>query len=214
MAGGGKGQLSLVDGRVVRSVSIGERSATQDGNYSGDTTMASMVYDDSFAAPPSARAATGSRATSRGRGRNGKKARRGSARKGILQAPDGSRPTVSGPCPPFITLPPHPLPGEVSWIAQSCASLSRRAKLRRVLQPVYCYCEQVSSGDMLGCDNEYCPREWVRARTSCLLAGPLLLTCLTPHLLQFHLQCVGLQHAPAGSWWCRDCALEYGILKR
>lgn len=123
-AGGGKGQLSLVDGRVVRSVSIGERSATQDGNHSGDTIMTSFAYDDSFAAPPSARtAATAGRASARGRGRNGKKTRGGSARKGVLQAPDGSRPTVSGPCRPFITLPPGhvPVPGEVSLVAQSRA---------------------------------------------------------------------------------------------
>jgi len=38
--------------------------------------------------------------------------------------------------------------------------------------PRYCYCNQVSYGQMVGCDNENCPREW------------------------FHLRCVGLSEAP------------------
>jgi hypothetical protein len=27
-------------------------------------------------------------------------------------------------------------------------------------EPVYCYCQQVSYGEMVGCDNENCAREW------------------------------------------------------
>jgi len=38
----------------------------------------------------------------------------------------------------------------------------------------YCFCNQVSYGEMVGCDAEGCPREW------------------------FHLQCVGLEVAPRG----------------
>jgi hypothetical protein len=41
--------------------------------------------------------------------------------------------------------------------------------------PRYCYCNGVSYGDMIGCDNDECPREW------------------------FHLECVGLQRAPPKS---------------
>jgi len=49
-------------------------------------------------------------------------------------------------------------------------------------EPKYCYCDQVSSGDMVACDNEDCPREW------------------------FHYQCVGLTAPPKGRWYCLFCA--------
>ncbi|PUU84258.1 hypothetical protein B9Z19DRAFT_961025 [Tuber borchii] len=41
-------------------------------------------------------------------------------------------------------------------------------------EPVYCYCQQISYGEMVACDGENCPREW------------------------FHLLCVGLSQAPRG----------------
>ncbi|KAL9124383.1 MAG: hypothetical protein Q9217_006285 [Psora testacea] len=40
-------------------------------------------------------------------------------------------------------------------------------------EPRYCYCNEVSYGEMVGCDADDCPREW------------------------FHLDCVGLTRAPA-----------------
>ena len=40
-------------------------------------------------------------------------------------------------------------------------------------EPRYCYCNEVSYGEMVGCDADDCPREW------------------------FHLDCVGLSRAPA-----------------
>lgn len=42
-------------------------------------------------------------------------------------------------------------------------------------EPRYCYCDQVSYGEMVACDMERCPREW------------------------FHLDCVGLTRAPRGN---------------
>lgn len=49
-------------------------------------------------------------------------------------------------------------------------------------EPRYCYCNQVSYGNMVACDNEDCPREW------------------------FHLPCVNLNKAPLGrtKWFCSD----------
>jgi hypothetical protein len=46
---------------------------------------------------------------------------------------------------------------------------------------VYCFCQQVSFGEMVACDNESCQREW------------------------FHLPCVGLSSPPQGTWYCDDC---------
>ena len=49
---------------------------------------------------------------------------------------------------------------------------------------VYCFCQQVSFGEMVACDNEACEREW------------------------FHLPCVGLTSPPQGTWYCEDCQVK------
>lgn len=49
-------------------------------------------------------------------------------------------------------------------------------------EPVYCFCNQVSFGDMIACDNANCAREW------------------------FHYPCVGLEEPPKGKWYCKECA--------
>ncbi|KAI9251991.1 hypothetical protein EDC94DRAFT_568020 [Helicostylum pulchrum] len=49
-------------------------------------------------------------------------------------------------------------------------------------EPTYCYCRQVSFGDMIACDGENCEREW------------------------FHYACVGLVEPPAGKWFCEECS--------
>ena len=48
-------------------------------------------------------------------------------------------------------------------------------------EPTYCLCEQVSYGEMIGCDNDLCPIEW------------------------FHFSCVNLTHKPKGKWFCPKC---------
>mmetsp|Transcript_12620 Transcript_12620/g.34552 ORF Transcript_12620/g.34552 Transcript_12620/m.34552 type:complete len:205 (+) Transcript_12620:345-959(+) len=47
----------------------------------------------------------------------------------------------------------------------------------------YCFCQRVSYGDMIGCDNDKCRFEW------------------------FHLPCVGLApgYKPRGKWYCPEC---------
>ncbi|KAF8906039.1 hypothetical protein CPB84DRAFT_1770903 [Gymnopilus junonius] len=51
-------------------------------------------------------------------------------------------------------------------------------------EELYCYCNRVSFGDMIACDNETCEREW------------------------FHLGCVGLTEVPEGEWYCEDCRVD------
>ncbi|KAI8368923.1 inhibitor of growth protein 5-like protein [Blakeslea trispora] len=51
-------------------------------------------------------------------------------------------------------------------------------------EPLYCYCSQVSFGEMVACDNEECEIEW------------------------FHLECVGLKVPPKGKWYCKNCTPE------
>ncbi|XP_030534040.1 PHD finger protein ING1 isoform X1 [Rhodamnia argentea] len=49
-------------------------------------------------------------------------------------------------------------------------------------EPTYCFCNQVSFGEMVACDNPDCKIEW------------------------FHYGCVGLKDVPKGKWYCSDCA--------
>jgi len=51
-------------------------------------------------------------------------------------------------------------------------------------EPTYCLCNQVSYGEMVGCDNPSCSIEW------------------------FHYGCVGLTDAPKGKWYCPDCQVQ------
>jgi hypothetical protein len=50
-------------------------------------------------------------------------------------------------------------------------------------EPRYCYCNEVSYGFMVACDNENCARQW------------------------FHMRCTGLKEAPASTakWYCDEC---------
>ncbi|OBZ90085.1 Inhibitor of growth protein 5 [Choanephora cucurbitarum] len=57
-------------------------------------------------------------------------------------------------------------------------------------EPKYCYCNQVSFGDMVACDGENCEKEW------------------------FHYACVGLTEPPIGKWYCEDCSTEEGYRKK
>ncbi|KAF8738616.1 hypothetical protein AX14_010910 [Amanita brunnescens Koide BX004] len=49
---------------------------------------------------------------------------------------------------------------------------------------LYCYCQEVSFGEMIACDNPKCEREW------------------------FHLVCVGLEEPPKGKWFCDECSAK------
>lgn len=56
----------------------------------------------------------------------------------------------------------------------------------------YCYCNEVSYGGMIACDNDECPREW------------------------FHLACVNMDKAPNArtKWFCSDeCKENYNVRK-
>ncbi|KAF9888025.1 hypothetical protein FE257_009415 [Aspergillus nanangensis] len=50
-------------------------------------------------------------------------------------------------------------------------------------EPRYCYCNEISFGEMVACDNDACPREW------------------------FHLSCVGMTKPPGKNvkWYCNEC---------
>lgn len=49
-------------------------------------------------------------------------------------------------------------------------------------EPTWCYCNRISFGEMIGCDDPECKYEW------------------------FHLECVGLKEVPEDDeWYCQDC---------
>ncbi|WPT12378.1 Inhibitor of growth protein 5 [Picochlorum sp. SENEW3] len=53
-------------------------------------------------------------------------------------------------------------------------------------EPKYCYCNRISFGEMIACENDDCPIEW------------------------FHFGCVGLtpENRPVGQWFCDECKAE------
>lgn len=54
------------------------------------------------------------------------------------------------------------------------------------IEPIYCFCNYISYGNMIKCDNPNCEREW------------------------FHFHCVGLKNQPKGKWFCSErCAKEF-----
>ena len=57
---------------------------------------------------------------------------------------------------------------------------------------LYCFCQRVSFGEMIGCDNEDCKYEW------------------------FHWSCVGITSPPKDDeiWYCPDCASKMEKRKR
>lgn len=57
-------------------------------------------------------------------------------------------------------------------------------------EPTYCYCNQVSFGEMVGCDGDDCKREW------------------------FHLPCIGFKNPPKGKWYCDDCLATMKKIKK
>lgn len=57
-------------------------------------------------------------------------------------------------------------------------------------EQIYCFCNYVSYGNMIKCDNPKCKREW------------------------FHFHCVGLLNMPLGKWFCSNkCAGSNKIIK-
>ena len=52
-------------------------------------------------------------------------------------------------------------------------------------EPTYCLCNQVSFGEMIGCDNNDCPIEW------------------------FHFGCLDITNKPKGKWYCPRCAPSF-----
>lgn len=61
-------------------------------------------------------------------------------------------------------------------------------------EPVYCTCKRVSFGEMIGCDGDTCPTEWVR-----LLFVVLRRFRHAEASVQFHLSCVGCVSYPLAS---------------
>ncbi|QEU59613.1 Pho23 [Kluyveromyces lactis] len=65
--------------------------------------------------------------------------------------------------------------------ANASNKYQNRPKINEYGEALYCYCNQVAYGEMVGCDGENCQLEW------------------------FHLPCIGLETLPKGKWYCDDC---------
>lgn len=53
-------------------------------------------------------------------------------------------------------------------------------------EAIYCFCQYISFGNMIKCDNERCKKEW------------------------FHFKCVGLSSFPKGKWYCSQSCYVIG----
>lgn len=76
---------------------------------------------------------------------------------------------------------PPPPPTTSSTTTQSSPEEPAQPRVNEFGEPVYCYCNQVAYGEMVGCDGEHCELEW------------------------FHLPCIGLTTLPKGKWYCDSC---------
>lgn len=121
-----------------------------------------------------------------------------SSRQGSAQP---SRPPTKKANPPTLTTARKPIPSSTSKDSRKRARLAATTKKRRDTSSLsatpspspardeeegedttlYCFCQKVSFGDMVGCDNDDCKYQW------------------------FHWGCVGLRSEPAGEWLCPEC---------
>lgn len=66
---------------------------------------------------------------------------------------------------------------------------------------LYCFCKQVSWGNMVGCDNPDCEYEWFHWGKLVLEKDEGMLTWIG---------CVGITKEPAGAWFCDECKKKLG----
>jgi hypothetical protein len=74
-------------------------------------------------------------------------------------------------------------------------------------EPKYCYCNDVSYGEMVACDNESCPREWFHLKCAGLSKAPdENSTFLIPIILASFVCCgdYKLTYSTA-KWFCEEC---------
>lgn len=64
---------------------------------------------------------------------------------------------------------------------------------------LYCFCQKLSYGEMIACDNPGCPYQWVSTPT------PHTHPTLTTLPFQFHLPCVNLKQPLPERWYCAEC---------
>ncbi|CEP11130.1 hypothetical protein [Parasitella parasitica] len=102
-----------------------------------------------------------------------------------------SRPVVEEKIDPKPTTVVHTPPVKMDPDIQAIIIANRNQKRKKKEaresdkdEPLYCFCQQVSYGEMVACDGENCPYEW------------------------FHMDCVGLDEPPKGAWYCSDCTAE------
>ncbi|KIY50474.1 hypothetical protein FISHEDRAFT_30651, partial [Fistulina hepatica ATCC 64428] len=90
---------------------------------------------------------------------------------------------------PGVASRPNPSPAKVAPVATSIAAAEPAAAVDSgdgdggdtEDNKTYCYCNNVSFGQMIACDDKNCEREW------------------------FHWSCIGLESAPHGQWFCETC---------
>lgn len=80
-------------------------------------------------------------------------------------------------------------------------------------EPLYCYCQQISYGEMVACDNtdvsfyKYVFFKRKKKQTKRYLFF-LIFFFSKCEVEWFHLACVDLKTVPKGKWYCSNCILK------
>ncbi|KAI0692001.1 hypothetical protein BC835DRAFT_92717 [Cytidiella melzeri] len=109
---------------------------------------------------------------------NGSASDTAAGRNGITEWATGQ---LEGPGMPVARSFPNPTPSVVAEVDTDGGAAGADADGDGDDGRTYCFCDRVSFGEMIACDDGNCEREW------------------------FHLACIGLTVAPEGSWICETC---------
>ncbi|CCL98153.1 uncharacterized protein FIBRA_00147 [Fibroporia radiculosa] len=156
--------------RGTNSSSIAKRSRAGQSNIEPQTV--SQFEHEKYNAPPSSSTAHPSLPVPYANGLNGMN---GTRINGVTEWAHGQ---LEGPGMPVartfvgvVTAEPHDIATGTGAEADGEVDDGR----------TYCFCDGVSYGDMIACDDDNCEREW------------------------FHLPCIGLTVPPEGTWFCDAC---------
>lgn len=72
-------------------------------------------------------------------------------------------------------------------------------------EPLYCYCQQVSYGEMVACDNDDVSIPGISAFQR---PSYTYLPSTQCEIEWFHLACVNLKTVPKGKWYCDNCSVK------
>ena len=84
---------------------------------------------------------------------------------------DDQETKANGPHNPISTNGSNPRKGQMDLVQDPINTLRSDPVEPEADEPAYCFCKQVSYGEMIGCDDEECENEWVSWNPACRLGS-------------------------------------------